>query len=98
MLILIQETFESFKSALVLMKSSQGFPLLRVQQDVRPLLSHELDGPFRGPAVPVHQVAADQGGAASPAGLAVDVDGGLRVVGDHLVDKIDTPKKKQFIK
>ena len=80
------------------MESSQGLPLLRVQQDVRPLLAHELDGPFRSPSVAAHQVAANQGGAPGSPGLAVDVDRGLGVVGDHLIDETDTPEKMPSMK
>ena len=81
---------QSLNSALVVVESSERVPLLRVQQDVRPLLAHELHGALRRPAVAVHQVAADQGGAAGSSGLAVDVDRGLGVAGDNLFDETDT--------
>ena len=48
-------------------------PLLVVQQNVWPLLPHVVHGLLRRPPVLRHEVAADQGGAAGAARLAVHV-------------------------
>merc|ERR1719489_184927 len=90
----IARTIESFVSGggEFLMVVSERLPLLRSQPDVRPFLLHEFDGLFGGVAVLLHQVAADQGGAAGTAGLAMDVDGssgGVGFVGD-LPDELDS--------